>query len=173
MVIFKNKKHQADASGFTLIEIMIVLFIVSVGLVGVLGLIVQNIQSHDYNRSNLVAYQLAQEGIELVRNARDNNWRASRSFMNGLEEGLYIADYQDEELVPYDGLPDSTELHIDSNGFYVHDLSAKPSGFSRIIKISEGPEEKSFKVNSLVTWFIRDREYSYNLEVIFYDWYPL
>ena len=99
--IKKNLKeilsYQAKA-GFSLVEIMTVLFVVALGLVGVLSLMVQNIQSQNVNKGALIAYQLSQEGIELVRRTRDSNWQAGRAWNVNLAPGHYIVDYTD--LIP-------------------------------------------------------------------------
>ncbi|HPY99681.1 MAG TPA: hypothetical protein PK009_02590, partial [bacterium] len=52
---------------FSIIEIMAVLLIVSLAMIGVANLAVQSIQAQTINRGSIIAYQLAQEGIEIVR----------------------------------------------------------------------------------------------------------
>ena len=84
--------------GFTLIEIITVLFVVSLGLIGVLSLIIQNIQSQSINRRSIIAYQLAQEGIELVRKTRDSNWANGDIWNKNLVSGSYYMD-------PLDSIP--------------------------------------------------------------------
>jgi prepilin-type N-terminal cleavage/methylation domain-containing protein len=66
--IIKNKK------AFTLLEIIIVIYIISLGLVGVMSLFLQTIKVQNINKNKLIASQLAQEGIETIRNIRDENW---------------------------------------------------------------------------------------------------
>ena len=73
MKLFVVRKNQ-NISAFTLLEVIVVLAIVSLSLLGTLSLIIQNIQVQGLNRKSLVAYQLAQEGLELIRNTRDANW---------------------------------------------------------------------------------------------------
>lgn len=158
-------------SAFTLVEIIVVLFIVSVGLVGVLALIVQNIQSQGYNKSMLVGYQIAQEGIELVRKTRDSNWKTSQPFNTGLADGVYYMDYLDSVPTPAGADPEVFVLKQDVNGFYHNDLLSldSPSGFTRQLTLTN-IGANSLRVVATIGWTERQRNYTYDLETILYDW---
>lgn len=173
-----NKKIKEISSktrnAFSLIEIMIVLFIVSLGLVGILSLIVQSIQSSDYNKKNLIAYQLSQEGIELVRRYRDSNWKKDFDFDYGLDlevdvKRSFCFDYNDSEPV-LSSKP--CDLNLDDNDFYVHEVVGPSSGYSRIINIELLNEGEAMRVVSEVFFSDRaDSESSYATETLLYDWY--
>lgn len=60
--------------GFSLVEIMVVVSVVLVGFVSVLFLLQQTIVLRGWNENYLIAAELAQEGIELTRTARNRNW---------------------------------------------------------------------------------------------------
>lgn len=158
--------------GFSLVEVITVLFVISLGLVGILSLIIQNIQSQSYNKNNLIAYQLAQEGIELVRKVRDSNWRSNNvSFAELLSPGQYFISYNDVKLHEYNSsVPAELILKQDVNGFYFHDLTSSDpaSGFSRRIILEN--YLGGVKVRSLVTWTEHQHSYAYELETILYDW---
>lgn len=62
------KKFSETRKGFSLIELMIAVFFVSVGLIGVLAFFNASIQSNAGAKNELIAAGLAQEGNELVRN---------------------------------------------------------------------------------------------------------
>jgi type II secretory pathway pseudopilin PulG len=158
-------------AAFTLVEIIVVLFIVSVGLIGVLSLIVQNIQSQSYNKSMLVGYQIAQEGIELIRKTRDSNWKAGRPFNTGLADGVYYMDYLDSVPTPAVANSDVFILKQDTNGFYHNDpLSPNPSsGFTRQLTLTN-IGTNSLRVVVTIGWTERQRDYTYDLETILYDW---
>lgn len=170
-------KIQHKKAAFSIIEIIIVLFIISIGLIGILSLIVQNIQSQNYNQGNLVAYQLSQEGIEMIRRLRDSNWKNGQDFNADLAVApgtvyQYYMDYNDAlPTQVFDSLP--RELKIDANGFYVHDAlapSTAGSGFSRLIKV-ELLDASRMRVESAVYWNNSGRAYSYIVEALLYDWY--
>jgi len=60
--------------GETLIEVIMALFVVAVGSAAATSLIVTAIQANSFSRDNLIALNLAVEGIESMRNIRDTNW---------------------------------------------------------------------------------------------------
>ncbi len=59
--------------GFSIAEVIISLFVITVGLITVLGLIASSIRESAASRNRIIGAQLAQEGVELLRNVRDNN----------------------------------------------------------------------------------------------------
>lgn len=60
-------------AGFTLIEVLVTIFVVTVGIGGVFVLVQRSASTASVVQSQLVASYLAQEGIEIVRNIRDTN----------------------------------------------------------------------------------------------------
>lgn len=163
----KNKR------GFTLIEVITVLLVVSLGMIGVLSLIVQNIQSQSLNKNTLIAYQLAQEGTELIRQVRDSNWRAEppRPWRTNLANGTYYMDYTD--TAPHEATADSSgRLKKDAEGMYISDpnAAAKPDTFTRIIIIEDQEPEPGILVTTKVFWQDHGRNYVYLLETLLYDW---
>jgi prepilin-type N-terminal cleavage/methylation domain-containing protein len=60
--------------GFTLIELLITIFLVSVGLIGVLAFFNSSLQSQFDAKNEVIAAGLAQEATELVRNIVENNF---------------------------------------------------------------------------------------------------
>ena len=156
--------------GFSLVEVVVILFIMSLGLVGILSLIVQNIQSQNYNKNNLVAYQLAQEGVELIRKVRDTNWREGLAYDDKLVSGQYTMDYQDSTPQAYNpAAPESARLRQDYSNFYTHQLAATTTPFSRIITI-QTLDDHSFQVEASVRWADHGRNYSYDLDTVLYNW---
>jgi prepilin-type N-terminal cleavage/methylation domain-containing protein len=64
----------SSSRGFTLLEGIIAIGVISVGLAGALSLALSNLSSAQGNERRIVAANLAREGIEFVRNQRDSNW---------------------------------------------------------------------------------------------------
>jgi prepilin-type N-terminal cleavage/methylation domain-containing protein len=60
--------------GFTLPEVIIAISVLSMVLATATGILVSIIRTNSENLSKIVAYGLAQEGIEAVRNVRDSDW---------------------------------------------------------------------------------------------------
>jgi prepilin-type N-terminal cleavage/methylation domain-containing protein len=69
-----NKIFRSNYKGFTLIEVVVAVFVLTIGVLAVFN-VVQNITVYSrVSSSRLTAVYLVQEGIELVRNRRDSNW---------------------------------------------------------------------------------------------------
>src|SRR3989338_10456135 len=60
--------------GFTLIEVIVAVFVLTIGVVGVFALVNQTMAASSILTSRLIAAYLAQEGIEIARNIRDGNF---------------------------------------------------------------------------------------------------
>ncbi len=65
--------NSSKQKGYTLIETVVALAILMAAVVGPVALVTRGIFSSAHSKSSLIAYDLAQEGIELVRAYRDNN----------------------------------------------------------------------------------------------------
>src|SRR4051812_26467647 len=61
------------SAGFTLLETMVAVTLLSVAIVAPMSLTAQSLGSAYYARDEVTAFYLAQEGLEVVRNVRDNN----------------------------------------------------------------------------------------------------
>jgi prepilin-type N-terminal cleavage/methylation domain-containing protein len=169
------KKHRLqDKPGFSLMEILAVLFIVSVALTGIMSLIVQNIQVQSINKDNIIASSLAQEGIEMIRQVRDANWNLGQSFDAGLADGSYKIDYRmslPQSIVS----PSDTRLYL-KDGFYINqsgaDSGLTPTIFNRqiIIQHLPGYPGAPLQVRSLVSWIDHNHPYKYELRTLLFDW---
>ena len=67
----KKEKNRNSKSGFTLIEIVLVLAITAVGFTAIYALYASNIKHETESRYEIIASNLAQEGVEIIRNKRD------------------------------------------------------------------------------------------------------
>ena len=73
----KNKK-----GGFTLLETIVAVGLIVVGLVAALALITTSLFYVSNIQDRLAAANLTAEGIEVVRNIRDNNWLQNKAWNN-------------------------------------------------------------------------------------------
>ena len=123
--------------GFTLIEVTVAIFVITVGIVGIYTLVPKIISISSANIDTFIASQLAREGIEIVRNIRDTNWLEGNSWDDGLNNcaGGCEIDYNDPALVTFQ----NRYLKIDPNnpnkGFYNYE-NGKDTKFKRKIVIS-------------------------------------
>lgn len=60
-------------AGFTLIETLVALTLLTVAVVAPISLTAQSLSTAYYARDQITAYYLAQEGLEVVRSVRDHN----------------------------------------------------------------------------------------------------
>ena len=60
--------------GFTIIEVIMAIFVLVVGVVGIYSIAPRIVSITSINNRKFIASQLAREGIEIVRNIRDSNW---------------------------------------------------------------------------------------------------
>lgn len=178
----KNSSLQkSDNSGFTILEVAVSLFIITMGVLGIMTLVNQSLRVKDINKNKIIASQLAQEGIEIVRASRDNNWLDKEEWHQGvLQDGSYIVDYEDDvkDNTPDDLDATSTKLYLDDSGLYKHFASAgedpataTSTSFRRIIKVSPiSTPLASTSVKSIVEWKERGTSHRYTAETILYDW---
>ncbi len=156
---------------FSIIEIMAVLLIVSLAMIGVANLAVQSIQAQTINRGSIIAYQLAQEGIEIVRQIRDTNWMQGNNWKDGLDSGSYCVDYLSPVLRVASSLNDCPLYFTDDNWYYSPALAAsnsKRSNFKRLVSIDAATSSAS--VRATITWNDRNNVFTYEVETELYDW---
>lgn len=65
---------------FSIIEVLIGIMIFSLGLVSIFMLILSALRMNEYSKNSIIASNLAREGIEVIRNIRDNNYTDLRSW---------------------------------------------------------------------------------------------
>jgi prepilin-type N-terminal cleavage/methylation domain-containing protein len=75
--------------GFSLPEVMIAIFVLTVAIVAATNLLVSLMTTNQTNLKSLQAYYFAQEGLEGVRNIRDTNWLHNQEWLAGADEGRF------------------------------------------------------------------------------------
>lgn len=71
-------------SGQTIMEMLVVFFIISVGLYGAVTLIFSNVKLQEQDEDHIIAMNLAREMLEMAQNVRDSNYLANSEFDQGL-----------------------------------------------------------------------------------------
>ncbi|MDA9129455.1 prepilin-type N-terminal cleavage/methylation domain-containing protein [Candidatus Gracilibacteria bacterium] len=69
------QNSQAKYSGFSIIEVLIGIFIFSLGLISIYAILVSSLSVNERNKNSIIASNLAREQIELLRNIRDTNYK--------------------------------------------------------------------------------------------------
>lgn len=164
--------------GFTLIELIIVVFVLAIGILGVYSVYSQIISYTTISLSRFTASYLAQEGIEIVRNIRDTNWLKGSSWDSGLVfgggfngcSGSYFceADYDDPALTSYPNTTSPHNLKI-ADGFYKYSISGSETKFKRKITITLVGD--ILEVSVLVQWQEKGKTYDITTQENLYNWY--
>lgn len=69
------KQTYNTSAAFSIIEVLIGIFVFSLGLVSIYALLASSLKVNDYNNNSIIASNLAREQIELFRNIRDTNYK--------------------------------------------------------------------------------------------------
>lgn len=62
-------------SAFSIIEVLIGIFVFSLGLVSIYALLASSLSVNSLNKNSIIASNLAREQLELLRNIRDTNYK--------------------------------------------------------------------------------------------------
>jgi len=133
-----NKK-----AGFTFIEVIVAIFIVGMVIVGVFVVIQNTISDRAFATHQLQAAYLAQEGVELVRNQRDENW---------LNMDPWSTDLPSNPREPVSGTRFDREINVDDTGI-------------------DGDGNEFAEIDVIVYWSHRGREYNLSVSTLLYNWY--
>ncbi len=162
------------STGFTMIEIIITIAVLSIGIIGTYNAFYSIMNVADTMSYRLTAAYLAQEGIDVVKNIRDSNFVTGASFASGLTScaGGCQADYKagtsieqsQNQLQAYSG----SFLKINSDGFYGYD-SGVDTKFKREITINQISSDE-LEVTSEVFWNYNGKDYSVTSSGYLYNW---
>jgi len=186
-----KKSHANFLTGFTLLETIVALGIILGGITGAFGLAIKGLSIASVSKNKLIAANLAQEGVELVRRIRDNNtiadisdgvYDASPVWTTGIgADGdctrQYMIDVLNDTLVFYDG---SKLLFSTATGLYTR-TEGTVTAFQRVIEITRSPcpsfqtmagvdAGDQLKVRSTVSWTERGVAKSVALDEILFNW---
>ena len=153
--------------GFTILELIVAIFVMTVGVLGAYSVVQQIIVYTLVSSSRLTAAYLAQEGIEIVRNIRDTNWFTNPADWNngltGCATGCEV-DYN-TSLSSYTGF----FLKYSSTNGYNYS-SGDPTKYKRKI-IIDSSTNNILKVSVLVEWTEKGNPYTVTVEEHLYNWY--
>ncbi|MFC1630115.1 hypothetical protein ACFL06_01105 [Patescibacteria group bacterium] len=197
--MLRLQRKKIDKKGFTILEVTIAISVILIGISSTIILITTVINKMTVLPSQLVATYLAQEGIEIIRNARDTNW------LEGLEGGIdwqtgitldcmsgCEADYTntDSAIPSFD--PFTTpgrNLYIENidgtdvgDGFYKYidfpDANDIKTPFIRKITVLSSADldlppleqENSMLIIVEVSWIEKGGYYKYTAQEMLYNW---
>ncbi len=132
--------------GQGLVEVIIAIAIIATGVVGALTLTFSSLSYSETSVKQIVAANLAREGIEIIRNNRDSNWLEGDHWLepywtasdyDGIIEFDPATNLYNLNTVPdYAGFDtNTTELLLNADNLYLHssvDATGIPTGYHRM-----------------------------------------
>lgn len=157
--------------GFTLLETIVALTVIVAAMAGPIALTTRGIFDAKFAKNKLIAVNLAQEGLEILRQCRDNNLLKSRAF----DFAITIGDWQADAiastlascpLTPFTGSPLRRD---DTSGLYNH-TTGSATLFTRRLTVTKPAAGQLFVV-SRVTWSEGGIDRVQTLQETLYNWY--
>lgn len=143
-------KKQENRRGFTLIETFVAITILMIVVLGPMSLLSNALRDARIIGNEITAAYLAQEGVELIINYRNNNPAGA---MDSLVSGINSSYYFDNTMaVPRScGGGACPILTISPTNGYQYNLASSPSIFSRTIQIRRILPNQ-YLITSSVSW---------------------
>ena len=160
-----NGKRDSFLKSFSLIEVFVAMVIFVTLINTAILLFTRSLATVNLILEKLIAAELAQEGVEIVRNIKDSNVISGAPWDSGLVPGTYYADYNDLALIPSSSPP---PLKQDANGFFNYE-NGTSTPFIRKIEIQK-IDDHHLKVNSIVSWTHKGQSFSVNVESHLYEY---
>ncbi len=154
---------------FSLIETIVAISILTIGILGISFLISSQIASVLFSENKLIAAYLAQEGIEIVRNIRDESWLNGKDWDSNINlDGATTTklDYKSSEI-PDTSLSSCAPLKFDGNDLY-NCSSGNDTPFTRKIFVSKSGDKMKIRVT--VFWQERGKVHQYSVTGELYNW---
>ncbi len=186
--MFKSKKLKEN-SGFTIIEVMVATIIITVGLIAAFVLSLTSMKFGKISVNRIIAANLAQEGIEVIRSMRDDIWLSGDD--NPWDNSPFnVAGGSSDGIIFWNTLSNTwswdstnsgywsgTRFYLDSEGRYIQYGSLSPSGastnFWRNIIIYDDPDidgNPRRRIVVKVKWQEIDKFYEIQTENWLYNW---
>lgn len=148
-----------------MIEALITLVVLTVAL-GPALILATNISSvSSVIKNNLIAANLAQEGIEVVRSIRDTNWFLGIPFDSGLGTGAYRIEWNSGSVLSLGSNPTLKE----DNGLYNYS-TGNDTIFKRTVTVTK-VNAGELRIESSVTWDERGgNAQNLTVESHLFDW---
>ena len=183
-----NRKDKKLLFGQSLLEMVFAIGILLIVVAAILALATANVVGQKESEFQVIANNLAREGIEAVRNIRDSNWLAGEQWDQGLAPGNQaVAEFiSADNLWRLEFSCDNKLLYLDS-GIYSHQANGNLSVYSRCLTLkdicqaadgseaikdscSSGEQKVGLKVIATIEWSERGRNRVVTLEDLLYQW---
>lgn len=164
-------------NGFTLIETLVALAVLTMIVIGPLTLATKSISAALVSQNQITAFYLGQEAIEYVLNIRDNNFLQSLDWLEGLNQcfganGCYV-DIPNTIINPCG--TNCPKIKYDGTGnFYYNYQTGQDTIFIRKVRIKKidiGGIEDEARIEVSVSWSERfGGQKSFTLQKEIFNW---
>lgn len=169
-----------NMKGFSILELLIVIFIISVGFVAVFSLFTKSIATSAQVKNEIIAANLAAEAIEVIINIRSSNWLEDcpyDDFGTDCSSDVFPLDTNvNYNSASVSSTSDKLYLkNISGELYYTHDSSGEPTPFSRRVEINKLIDVDGIsyrEVRSIVTWEQFGKTKTVEIIDHLYDWKP-
>ncbi|HRY31043.1 MAG TPA: prepilin-type N-terminal cleavage/methylation domain-containing protein [Candidatus Paceibacterota bacterium] len=158
MINLKGQKNK----GFTMVETLVAIFILLISVTGPLAIAQSGLRAAFIARDQTIAYYLAQDALEFIKNKRDNNFIARSDWLDGLEncvDDSCTIDTTTETILSCDtnptGCSQESPLKIE-DGTYQFGFTGEDSKFYRQISIDTVVPDQEVQVTVTVGWKTED-----------------
>jgi len=178
MIKSQITNHKSQNHGFSLVETLVAVGILAVAVIGALSAASSGISSSIFSKDQVIAFYLAQEAVEEIRNIRDENALNGQPWLTGITGNsadpcyfgnkCYVDTLDAAPLVRCSG--NCPVMKQDSvTGFYGYDLTWEDTLFTRTVELTS---INSHEISILVTvdWSkgVIDRQFRVRENIL--DW---
>ena len=184
-LFFNNRQGQG------MVEAVFAIGILLIVVSAVLALTTSNVSGNQESEFQIVANNLAREGIEVVRSLRDTNWLSGRPWtirlFDSVDNRARVEFTETQNTWSLNFTTIDYKLYISPSGLYSHQLAGnKLSVYERYVVIeyicdNAGSEQIAFpcapseqqvgiKITAHVDWLEHNRQRHIKLEDLLYAW---
>ncbi|MEK7121027.1 MAG: prepilin-type N-terminal cleavage/methylation domain-containing protein [Patescibacteria group bacterium] len=169
-----NKKARRLRTGLTLIETLVAISVLMVAVSGALSLSYKSLSSASFAKDQITAYYLAQDGMESIKNIRDENLLRGRNWMVGLSGTCH--NNNKCKVDPIDLTVSSCSqtcepLRFDEeSGLYGYSSSWPESIYIREISLIKTTDDEELLVVE-IRWRSGGIDKSFVVKETIFDWY--
>ncbi len=166
-----------NKKGFTLLETLIAVTILSVSLAGPITIASQGLASAFFAKEQITAFYLAQEAVEYVRSVRDENFLTGNSWLDGISNCVGEVCVVDMPAHSHKVCSTGTCAPLNFNSTTaLYNNSAiggnnQPSIYTRELRLEQiNADEVSISV--VLIWESKTRTRTFQIRENIYNWLP-
>jgi len=149
-------------SGQAIVEMIVSIALAAIIIAGITQIVTASIKANQLNKHKTQALNLAQGGMEITRNIRDNNW----DNLANLEIDI---GYHPVQGIDGWTLASGSEI-IGQFTRAITIQNVYRGGDNNIVELGETPDPESRKITSQVSWQEKGKDYNISLMTYLVNW---